>query len=246
MEMHQRRNFRGGKASIILAGTLMIFTLTLSACARVITLPGNVPSPEWQEDFSILDRKLSDIGESRYFILKPGFKVTLESQFEKLTITVLDETKVINGITTRILEEREERNGELIEISRNYHAIDPDTGDVFYFGEEVDIYSGGQITGHSGAWIASDDQNRPGLIMAGAPVVGMKYYQEVAPGAAMDRAKVISVSETFTTVVGEFENCLLTQESSQLNPAAIEYKTYCPGIGLVQDQSLVLTSYGNE
>jgi len=47
-------------------------------------------------------------------------------------------------------------------------------------------------------------------------------------------------------VIGDFENCLLTQESSQLNPAAIEYKTYCPGIGLVQDQSLVLTGYGYE
>ena len=246
MEKHQRRYFGDGKEIIILAGTLMILTLALSVCARVKSLRGDVPPPEWQENFSILDRKLSDIGESRYFILKPGFKMILESQFEKLTITVLDETKVINGITTRVLEEREERNGELIEISRNYHAIDPGTGDVFYFGEEVDIYSQGQITGHSGAWIAYDDQNRPGLIMAGTPVVGMKYYQEVAPGVAMDRAKVVSVSETFTTIAGEFENCLVTQESSQINPAAIEYKTYCPGIGLVQDQSLVLTSYGNE
>ena len=72
----------------------------------------------------------------------------------------------------------------------------------------------------------------------------MKYYQEIAPGVATDRARVVSTTETFTTTLGEFEDCLLTQESSKLNPAAIEYKTYCPGIGLVQDQSLLLTNYG--
>jgi len=60
----------------------------------------------------------------------------------------------------------------------------------------------------------------------------------------MDRTRVVSLSETFTTVIGKFENCLLTQESSQINPAGIEYKTNFLGKGLVQDQSLILTSYG--
>jgi len=170
--------------------------------------------------------------------------MVLESQFEKLTITVLEETKEINGITTRILEEREERNGELIEVSRNFFAINRETGDVFYFGEEVNMFSAGQLTSHSGEWLAYEDNNLPGLIMSGIPKIGMKYYQEIAPGIAEDRAEVVSISATFQTQAGEFTDCVITQESSKIQPLAIEYKTYCPGVGLVQDQSLLLVRYG--
>jgi hypothetical protein len=201
-------------------------------------------SEDWQEEFNLAARKLSHTGEAAYFNLTPGYQITLESSSEKLVISVLDETKEIGGITTRIVEEREHKGEELYEVSRNFYAIDPETGDVFYFGEDVDFYTQGQISGHSGAWLAYRENNKPGLIMPGTPTVGMKYYQEVAPGVAMDRARVVSITEVFTTVIGEFGKCLLTQESSLLNPAAIEYKTYCPGIGLVQDQSLVLTNYG--
>lgn len=218
--------------------------LFLSSCAGINAQTTIVPSQEWQEEFNILDRELSDVGESNYFILNPGFQMTYKSQFEKLVITVLDETKVINGITTRVVEEREERNGELIEISRNFFAIDQSTGDVFYFGEDVDMISNGQVTSHSGAWLAYENDNLPGLIMPGNPVAGMKYYQEIAPGVAEDRAEVVSTTSTFQTQAGEFTGCVITQESSKIQPLAIEYKTYCPGVGLVQDQSLLLISYG--
>lgn len=224
-----------------------VLFITLSSCMNAPSFPTNAsPEEEWQQDFDLANRKLSHTGEATYFNLTPGFQITLESQSEKLVISVMDETREIGGITVRVVEEREHKNGDLYEISRNLYAIDPETGDVFYFGEEVDFYNQGQITGHSGAWIAYEDGNQPGLIMPGTPMVGRKYYQEIAPDVAMDRARVISVTETFATAVGEFENCLLTQESSLINPVAIEYKTYCPGIGLVQDQSLLLTGYGHK
>jgi len=230
--------------SVLLVCTFAVFILVLSACTTASTQENVAITTEWQEDFNILDRELSDSGESLYFILKPGFQMILESTFEKLTITVLEETKEINGITTRVLEEREERNGELTEISRNFFAIDQKTGDVFYFGEEVDIYSEGQVTSHSGAWLAYENGNLPGLIMPGNPGVGMKYYQEIAPGVAQDRAEIINLSINFQTQAGDFTNCLLTQESSKVSPLAIEYKTYCPGVGLVQDETLHLVRFG--
>ena len=246
IQAKHRRMYHHFKTAPVRLGLLMtVLWVTLSSCLNAPTQPTASVSPEgWQEEFNLDARKLKDTGEATYFILVPGFQITLESQTETLVISVLDETREIGGITTRVVEEREHRNGELYEVSRNFYAIDPETADVFYFGEEVDFYSQGKVTGHSGAWIAYEDENRPGLIMPGTPLVGMKYYQEIAPGVATDRARVVSNSEVFTTAIGEFENCLLTQESSQLNPAAIEYKTYCPGIGLVQDQSLLLTSYG--
>jgi hypothetical protein len=41
----------------------------------------------------------------------------------------------------------------------------------------------------------------------------MKYQQEIAPGAAMDRAEVVSVTETVETTVEKFGQCLKTAEA---------------------------------
>jgi hypothetical protein len=102
--------------------------------------------------------------------------------------------------------------------------------------------------GHAGAWIAYEKGNRPGLIMPGNPEIGMKYYQELAPGVAMDRAEVMSISKTVKTPAGELTNCLKTRESSKIKWLGLitrkEYKTYAPGIGLVQDEDMKLISYG--
>lgn len=202
-----------------------------------------VLAQDFQEEFNLSARKLGPTGESRYFILMPGFQIVLAAGNTKLTITVLNETKEIGGVATRVVEEREEVGGELAEISRNFYAIDPATKDVFYFGEEVNFYKDGKVVDHKGAWLAYQDRNRPGLIMPGAPKVGMKYYQEIAPGVAMDRAEVVSLSETLATPAGQLANCLLSKEASALEPVT-EFKTYAPGIGLVQDQALRLVSYG--
>jgi hypothetical protein len=205
----------------------------------------------FQTEFNISERSLITTGRNQYFILEPGFQLVLEGTTgflglidEKLIITVLDETKEVDGITTRIVEEREWKNDELYEVARNFFAIDEETGDIFSFGEEVDFYNDGKIVNHKGAWLAGKNGAKPGLIMSGNPKVGLMYYQEVAPGVAMDRAEIIKLNETLETPAGEFTNCLKTKEGTALNYFEKEYKTYAPEIGLIQDQSLLLTSYG--
>jgi len=157
-------------------------------------------------------------------------------------VSVLDETKVIGGIEARVVEERETENGVLVELSRNYMAIHKTMRDVYYLGEDVDIYKNGKIVDHEGAWLHGTAGAKFGLLIPGAPVVGQRYYQEVAPQVAMDRAEVVSVSERVTTPAGTFDKCLKTEESTPLEPGR-EFKLYAPGIGLVTDASLVLISY---
>jgi Peptidase propeptide and YPEB domain len=198
--------------------------------------------PAFQEDFNLSARTLSDTGESRYFVLRPGFRSILSDGHSQLTITVFNETRTINGTLTRVVEERLETAGLPDEISLNFFAMDATTGDVFYFGEEVDAFQGGTLTGHPGTWQATGG-NRPGLIMPGSPVVGMRYYQELAPGVAMDRAEVMSTSETCSTPAGDFAGCVVTRETSAIE-AVDEQKSYAPGIGLIQDSNLRLVSYG--
>lgn len=202
------------------------------------------PDGEWQTQFDMDQCDLATVGRNEYFLLDPGFQLVLESSSERLVITVLDETKTVDGVDTRVVEEREWRNGNLIEVSRNFFAICGETDDVFYFGEEVDDYLDGRIVNHGGAWLAGEGDARPGLIMPGDPTIGRRYYQEVAPEVALDRAEILSVSEVFEAPAGTFTNSLRTKEGSALKPQESELKTYAPGIGLIQDQSLLLVDYG--
>jgi hypothetical protein len=202
------------------------------------------PGPDWQEEFDLDSCTLSTEGRNDYFILEPGFQLVLEGGNEKLAITVLNETIEVDGTLTRVVEEREWRNDEIIEISYNFFAFCEESKDVFYYGEDVDMFSGGVLSSHSGAWRAGVDEARAGLIMPGEPVVGMKYFQEIAPGVAMDRAEVISIDDSFSTPAGEFTNVLITREGTALNILEKEFKTYAPGIGLIQDQNLLLVEYG--
>jgi hypothetical protein len=204
----------------------------------------SLPKSDWQDNFDISTCTMLTEGRNDYFILEPGFQLVLESGQEMLSITVLDETVKVDGVETRIVEEREWKNGELIEVSRNFFAICDETKDVYYFGEEVDVFQGGNVTSHSGAWRSGEKDARFGLIMPGKPILGMKYYQEIAPGVAMDRAEVVSLNDELQTPAGNFPNSLKTMEGTALNLLEREFKTYAPGIGLIQDERLLLTSYG--
>jgi hypothetical protein len=210
--------------------------------------------PSWKQEFGISECELASTGRNQFFILEPGFQLVLEGGSEKVQITVLDDTRTISGVldetgkvtsvTTRVVEEREWKDGEIVEVSRNFFAICPSTNDVFYFGEEVDDYQDGKVVAHSGAWLAGEKGAKAGLIMSGDPTVGMKYYQEIAPDVALDRAEVVSLDETVETPAGSFSNSLMTQEGTALNPDEREFKTYAPGIGLSQEESLLLVEYG--
>ena len=203
----------------------------------------------WQEEFGISERTLVPTGRNQYFILEPGFQIVLETKGwfgsnEKVAITVLDETKKVDGVITRVVDEKEWKNGKLIEVSRNFFAIDERTKDIFYFGEAVDMYKDGKVVSQTGAWLAGKNGARAGLMMPGKPRLGMKYYQEIAPGVAMDRAEIVSLDDILNTPAGSFSKCMKTKEGTALNPREKEFKIYAPGIGLIQDANLLLTKYG--
>lgn len=213
-------------------------TVALLALWFVVTLVSTLScaaGEKFRDTFKVETASLADRGSNTYMILQPGFKLILADGKDTLTITVLDETKIVDGVKTRILEERETKGGKLEEVSRNYFAIDKRTGDVYYFGEDVDMYdANGKVTGHGGSWLSGVAGAKFGLIMPGKPKIGDRYYQEVAPKVAMDRAKVVSISETVTVPAGTFKNCLKTKESSGLE-SGVEDKLFAPGVGLLKD-----------
>ena len=226
-------------------GAVVFGTIVLGRLAAVQP-PVQPPADGWQRTFAVTAADLATIGENPYFVLKPGYQLTLEGKESGKTVTlvvsVLDETKLVGGIETRVVEERESENGALVEISRNFMAIHKATRDIYYLGEEVDIYKNGKIVDHEGAWLHGSKGATLGLLVPASPVIGQRYYQEAAPGVAMDRARVVSVTERGTTPAGTFERCLKTEETTPLEPGDKEYKLYAPGVGLIQDGPLVLIS----
>jgi len=194
--------------------------------------------------FEVDKENLVTAGKNDFFILEPEYQLVLESPSERVLITVLEKTKVVDAIKTRVVEEREFEDGKLKEISLNYYAIDKNTKAVYYFGEDVDIYENGKIVRHEGAWLSGVDRARFGLMMPGVPVKGYTHYQEIAPGVALDRGEIFSLTETIKTPAGEFKNCLKVQETTGMNVNERGFKTYAKGVGLVQDEDMLLVKYG--
>jgi hypothetical protein len=199
---------------------------------------------DWTSTFAVENGELTTTGRNPFFVLEPGYQLVLEGGSARLTITVLGETRTLAGVETRVVEERETNSGKLVEVSRNYFAISKRTASVYYFGEDVDIYKNGKVTGHEGGWLAGVNGARFGLMMPGEPRVKERYYQEFAPEIAMDRAEIVSASRTVSTPAGVFRNCLETAETSPLEPGTKEAKYYAGGIGLVREGALKLVRHG--
>jgi hypothetical protein len=168
----------------------------------------------------------------------------LADRRDTLTITVLAETRTVDGVQTRVVEERETNAGAVVEISRNYYAFSSRTNSVYYFGEEVDMYAKGKVTSHAGAWASGNRGARFGLMMPGTPLVGARYYQEIAEQVAMDRAQIVSTTEVRFTHAGKYEDVLLMEETTPLEPGQKEYKQCAPGVGPIADGSLKLVQFG--
>jgi hypothetical protein len=134
----------------------------------------------------------------------------------RLTITVLNQTKVLGGIETRVIKERETHNGELVEVSRNYFATCKKDNSVFYFGEQTDIYENGTIVSHEGSWQHGSNRAQAGLVMPGIPLLGSRFQQEVAPDVAMDRAVIVATNTTMSTPAEFFESVVKTKEDTPL------------------------------
>ena len=219
----------------------------LTACVCLSASAISADAPNFQETFDVKKGELSSTGRSDYFVLEPGFVAVYEGEEEGekmvLTITVTDKTKTVDGVETRVVEEKETANGKVVEISQNYFVISKATGDAYYFGEDSVTYKDGKEVNREGSWLSGVAGAHFGLAMPGKPKVGDAYYQELAPKVAMDRAEVVSVSETLKTPAGEFKNCVKTKETTPLEKGT-EYKLYARGVGLVKDGELHLVKYG--
>lgn len=191
--------------------------------------------------------------QNRYFPLEINRVLSLSNaacvaagdcdELEEVRITILNETELVDGVTTRVLEEREWVDDELVEVSRNFYVECVGTEDVYYFGEDV-VDGDGMPLG--GAWRVGEGEAQPGIIFpGGAFLLGARYFQEVAPDVALDRAEHKAMGRVFDANGFYFENCVEVEDTNALeDPLGKngDLKVYCPGIGLVMDEELELVN----
>ncbi|MEO7795898.1 MAG: hypothetical protein ABIV06_14115 [Thermoanaerobaculia bacterium] len=222
----------------------LFIALAVLALPRIVLADGPVYTSEFHRELCTFTAS----GSNPYFPLWAGHAVLLEGEEDEggetvevsLLISVLDETELVDGVVTRVVEERESMDGELFEVARNYFATCRETGDVWYFGEDVDFYEGGVIVDHHGSWRAGIDGAEPGIQMPSVPLVGARYYQELAPGVALDLAEIASVSEAITLPTGSYTKVLKVTEGSAIETTSFGEKWYLRGIGLAKDGDLEL------
>jgi hypothetical protein len=189
--------------------------------------------------------------DNPYLPLVPGATRTYIGQTpdgeERTVVEVLDETRVVAGVTCRVVRDRVYVNDILVEDTHDFFAQD-DAGNVWYMGEEVDNYNyddqGGLIDiTHEGAWKAGEDVAglgtiaRAGHAMRAAPTAGDTYHQEFYEGEAEDMAEVVALNVDVTLGDGASYSCLQTRDFTPLEPGVNQYKYYAPGVGLVLEET---------
>ncbi len=175
------------------------------------------------------------VGALRIYVGEEIDPETGETHEFRVEEFVLSESYAVMGVPVVVLQVTEYEDGDLLEITRDYHAQHED-GSVWYFGEHVDNYEDGEIVNHDGTWIAGEGENKPSVFVPADPQVFDTILQEQAPGLAEDISTVVETGVTVTVAAGEFTGCIKTVDVNPLE-AASEFKTYCPGPGLVREEN---------
>ena len=126
---------RAVMAAVVLAGALaVVFSGMQVAQAGPPAAKSRVL---YTDEFFIEDCTFANTGANQFFILEPGYQQTFvgEEDGEKveLVITVFDETKNVDGVETRVVEETEKvLNTENLVRKAILEGVDPVTAYVKY------------------------------------------------------------------------------------------------------------------
>jgi hypothetical protein len=172
-----------------------------------------------------------------YLPMPVGATWTYETQtdegLERVEVVVLPDTKVIQGVTATVVQDQAFLDDVLTEDTDDWFAQDAD-GNVWYLGEDTCEIEDGNCVNTQGAWEWGVDGALPGVVMWATPTVdGQPYYQEYSVGEAEDVGEVVELDVSVTVPAGSYTGCVKTRETSTLETDALEFKTYCAGVGQV-------------
>jgi hypothetical protein len=186
--------------------------------------------------------------DNQWIPLVPGTRIVLEGRANqgggvlphRITFTVTDLVKVINGVPTAVRWRVDMNEGQLAEADLVFFAQDND-GNVWNFGEYPEEYLNGKFTGAPSTWIAGVSKAEAGVQVPAEPRIGQaEVLQGSAPEAGfLDCAKDVKTGDKICGPFGCYENVRVADERNLLDPnAGIQRKLYAPRIGNVQVEAV--------
>jgi hypothetical protein len=169
-------------------------------------------------------------GQNSWYPLVPGTQTLRDGSITRgsrklkhqLRVTVTDVTKEINGVRTVLVLDQDIDAGQVGETSVDYLAQDKN-GNVWYLGSYTEIYEGGQFVNAPDAWLAGENDSRPGIWMLADPKKGMKFVQ-AATAEETIRAEVADVRERKCVPFKCFQALAILEDGS-------EFKYFAQGVG---------------
>jgi hypothetical protein len=190
----------------------------------------------------IVPANFSPTVTNRFFPLTPGktlvYTGTKDGEKALDLVAASSRTRLIDGVTTRVVQDRLYLDNVLAERTSDYYAQDR-CGNVWYFGEDTaELDRHGKVVSTEGTWHAGVDGAQPGVIMQAHPQLGRRFRQEWYQGHAEDVFKVVSRNSRITVPYGSFRHALRTEETNALEPDVLDNKYYVEGIGEVAELSV--------
>jgi hypothetical protein len=205
-------------------------------------LSGGAASAEIRAAHAMLGTPFSGSAhvDNPWFPLAPGtiavYRGVKDGRAARDVVTVTRRTRLVAGVTCRVVHDRLSLDGRPAERTTDWYAQD-EAGNVWYFGEQTaELDRQGRVTGTGGSWQAGVDGAKPGIFMPARPRLGMAYRQELYPGRAEDRFRIIGLFHG--TVPPRAPSTLLTEEWTPLEPGVLDHKLYARGIGTVVERSV--------
>jgi hypothetical protein len=195
---------------------------------------------------------------NRWMPLVPGTQFILEGRSNRgggplphrVILTVTDLTKVIDGVRTVVLWDRDMNEGDLEESELAFHAQDND-GNVWGLGEYPEEYEDGRFHGAPKTWIAGQEGAKAGLAIPADPRIGSAPYLQGLSAKIdfYDCGRVHEMGQHVCIAGSCYDSVLVIDEWSPHDPeSGHQRKFYAPGVGNVQigavddpeDETLVL------
>lgn len=162
------------------------------------------------------------------------------------TVTVTDQSRRVQGVQTTVVRDvvRNEA-GEVVADTYDWFAQD-ERGNVWYFGKDTAAYDlDAGTTSTQGSWEAGVGGAQAGLAMAAVPRVGDGYQQEYFPTVAEGQATVLALDGQANVDFGGFDDLVVIEESTPLEPGMTARKYYARGVGLVLEEAVEVTDLGS-
>jgi hypothetical protein len=233
----------GASATIVPSATK---TLKPSKTPRptATTVPSQTPRPTATPKYApvVKASNFVKIIDNPYLPLTPGttliYTGTKDTHKVLNQVVVTTRTRKIMGVTCIEVEDTVLVDDKLEEKTLDWYAQDKQ-GNVWYFGETTKEYNAaGKVTSTAGSWLAGSKNALPGIAMQAVPTANLIYRQEYYRGHAEDMAQVLSLAESLKVTSGSYDNVLLTEEWTPLEPEVVENKWYAKGIGLIASKMI--------